>query len=99
VTLSALGEVALDARRGRALPLSIAWRPRPMLRVGKEDVERLRRGQQVAVLKEAVEESGDANGVALALGQDDTPFAIGRLEWDRLTRTFVFSPERNLFVG
>ena len=99
VTLEALKALTIEERKQRVKSLGDAWRPRPMFRVGQEDVARLRRGQQIAVLKEAVEESRAAESTALALGTDDRPYAVGKLAWDRLTRTFVFAPERNLFVG
>jgi tRNA pseudouridine55 synthase len=96
LTLDAIG--ALENRRSAVKSLGDAWRPRPLFRVGPEDVARLRRGQQIAVMKEAVEESRGTEATALALGQDEKPYAVGKLVWDRLTRTFVFAPERNLFT-
>lgn len=100
ITLEALKALPPEERRQHVKTLGEAWRPRPMFRVSKEDVERLRRGQQIAVLKEAVEEARVTDTTtALAIGLDNTPFAIGKLSWDRLTRTFVFAPERNLFAG
>lgn len=99
IDLESLKALTPEERRNRVRPLGEAWKPRPVFRVGKEDVERLRRGQQIAVLKESVEETKNPETTALAIGQDDRPYAVGKLVWDRLTRTFVFAPERNLFVG
>ncbi len=99
ISLDGLRALEPDGRKARVTTLGEAWRPRPLFRVSGEDVARLRRGQQIAVLKESVDETTGAEATALALGHDGMPYAVGKLAWDRLTRTFVFAPERNLFVA
>jgi tRNA pseudouridine55 synthase len=98
LTLPELEAMTLEERRARVHTLAQAWAPRPVISLSTEDTARVRRGQQASLDKDAVTAPEGAAATALAICGTQ-PIAVGRLEWDRITRMYVFAPERNLFVG
>jgi len=98
ITLPQLEALTLEERRAKVSTLAEAWSPRPLITLNAEDTARVRRGQQASLDKESVAAPEGAGATALAMSGTQ-PIAVGRLEWDRLTRMYVFAPERNLFVA
>lgn len=96
LTLEAIEKLEFAARRALVRPLSQAWLPRGLVSLNSEDIARLRRGQATTIEKGAVK--AETEGIALGISESGEAIAVGRLEWDRITRSFSFKPERNLFA-
>ncbi len=97
VTLPELEAMTMEDRYAKVRSLDVAWAPRPVINLTPEDLQRVRRGQQAAIDKAAISEPPTQTATALAIHNKES-VAVGKLEWDRLARSFVFSPERNLFA-
>lgn len=97
-TLPELEALTLEERRAKVHTLADAWSPRPVITLNAEDTVRVRRGQQASLDKESVAAPEGSGATALAISGTQ-PIAVGRLEWDRITRMYLFAPERNLFVA